>query len=255
MHGSDRRKWLGRSLVELVVIIAGVMIALAADRWIAGIDERAEARSYVTRLAENLRADSAELETWVQHATDRRQIALDMLLYAETGAFPSGIAPDSLLRMLVYTSAPSATGAYATETWQDMVATGNVGLLDDVELRDSLSVYYNEVERSRGVFASSPLGDATEAADVLWELQSPLQMLTAVRREDGRAVFLPDDLDREYKPTAVEAMGILRTLRTRKDFLTGIGRMRQLHTTTRIVSTRQLRLATWLLERLEAQRG
>jgi hypothetical protein len=255
MHGSDRRKWLGRSLGELVVIIAGVMIALAADRWIAGIDERAEARSYVSRLAENLRSDSARLEEWVQSATDRRQIALDMLLYAETGEFTSRIGPDSLLRMLVYTSVPSATGAYATETWQDLVATGNVELLDDIELRDSLSVYYNEVERSRGVFASSPLGNATEAADVLWELQSPLQMLTAVRREDGRAVFLPPDIDGEYMVTADQAMRILRTLRTRKDFLTGIGRQRQLHTSTRIVSTRQLRLATWLLERLGAQGG
>ena len=254
MQGSDRPRWLSRSLVELFVIIAGVMIALAADRWIAGIDERAEARSYVSRLTDNLRTDSASLETSVQQAADRKQIALDMLLYAETGELPSAMAPDSLLRMLVLTTAPSLQVS-ATETWRDMVATGNVDLISDVELRDSLSVYYNEVERSLGLFGSGFLGNGTDVADVLWKVQSPLQVLTAVRGDSGKAVFLPAKLDSEYRVTRDQAVRILRTLRTREDFLTGIGRLRQLHSVSSNVHHAQLERATWLLERLEAEGG
>lgn len=252
MQGSDRPRWLSRSLVELLVIIAGVMIALAADRWIAGIDERAEARSYMSRLTDNLRADSTNLEISVRQAADRRQTALDMLLYAQTGEFPSGIAPDSLLRMLVLTGAPSGA-PYSTETWRDMVSTGNVELISDVELRDSLSVYYNEVERARGLFGGDFFGGGIEVRNGLWEVQSPLQMLAAVRGDSGRAVFLPAELDGEYRVTADQAVPMLRTLRTRKDFLAGIGRLRQLHSVSLTVHKGQLERATWLLEQIEGE--
>jgi hypothetical protein len=254
VEGSGRSRWLGRSLVELVVIVAGVMIALAADRWIAGIDERAEARSYMSRLAEDLRKDTAALADRARSSEERKQTALDMLLFAETGDLPAGLEPELLLRHLALMATPGPGGADpVTETWEEMVSTGRVDLVEDVELRDALSYYYNEVERT-GALMPWLLGENSNAAsDVLWELQSPLQQLTAIRGRAGEAVFLPPELAAEHEPGAEQAEQLLRALTSRKDFLTAVGRLRQGWNVSHTIHFLQLERARTLLERLEEE--
>ena len=249
MEAGSRSKWLGRSLVELVVIVAGVMIALAADRWIAGIDERAEACSYMSRLEADLRVDTASLAKAVRKSEERNQTVLNMLLYAETGEMRARLDPQSLV--LMATPGPGET--FVTETWEEMVSTGRVDLISDVELRNGLSAYYNEVERMSLLGGFLDGGNSTAASDVLWELQSPLKRLTAIRDTTGKVVFLPPEVAAEHVPTAEDADRLLRALASRKDFLTAVGHLRQLWTVNYNIHVAQLERARSLLERLAAE--
>jgi hypothetical protein len=60
-------KWR-TTVVELLTIVVGVLIALAADDWRASVRDRAEARDYETRLAQALEADLDEYEWTAGHA-------------------------------------------------------------------------------------------------------------------------------------------------------------------------------------------
>ena len=48
---------LGRAALEASVILVGVMLALAADRWVMGLDERAQESDVLERMVADLRAD------------------------------------------------------------------------------------------------------------------------------------------------------------------------------------------------------
>ena len=244
-------RWLGRSLAELIVIIAGVMIALAADRWIAGIDERAEARSYMSRLVEDIREDSANLAWSAQLAAEREQTTLDMLLYAETGELPGGMEPEAFLRQVRLAAAFVSGRRGTARTWDALVSMGKVDLIGDEALRDSLSLYYSEESRIAGLFGQSGLdmGVAAHVADPLWDVIPPLQMLSFV------PAMLPEEVRADYELSAEEAEQLLRALSMRKDFLAGIGRMRMVWSVTSNNVTNQLRSAGLLLERLEAEGG
>lgn len=255
MEGRSRSRWLGRSLAELIVIIAGVMIALAADRWIAGIDEQAEARAYMSRLAEDLRKDTTALAARAFSSDERNETALDMLLFAETGDLRVGLEPTLFMRHLVLMATPAPAGpSPVTETWKEMAATGRIDLVSDVELRDALSFYYGEGERINGSVLSWLLGESSAAAEgVLWEVQSPLQRLTAIRDSAGEARFLPPELAAEHELTTDEAVRVLRTLASRRDFLIAVGRLRQGWSVSRTVHEMQLQRARGLIERLESE--
>jgi hypothetical protein len=69
----------GRLFAELFVIVLGVMVALAGDRWVSALDERDREVSYLQQLVSNLEADSVVLEVVVDTAEARHRFAVSIL--------------------------------------------------------------------------------------------------------------------------------------------------------------------------------
>lgn len=133
---------VGRLVAEFIVILVGVLTALAADRWMSGLDERELEDTYLAQLVENLVADSASLAERVELAERRWRLAVGLL---------EGTVTDSVSEPASFLADLERLGwhnpvEYSRETWDDLVATGQLALITDPELRNGLSALYNRME-------------------------------------------------------------------------------------------------------------
>jgi len=165
-------KQLARRLVgELAVIILGVMIAIAADRWNQGrLDQRA-AQEFSARLIEELVADSVRL---VQHAiaADTRAGECVRLLEVVRSS-----RPDDAARDLYFAATGAAPPHPGGAVFGELQSTGSLRLL--------------------------PSGVAQLLFDYYGYVDGTLERLENVRRVDRSAMveaanrsgaFMPDDV-------------------------------------------------------------
>lgn len=136
---------LARGGTEFLVIFVGVVVALAADRWITGADERAAAAYYRQQLVADVRADSTLLEDRIAAARSRAAVGL-AVLRGMSGQVP---IPDEDAGRLA--SDFKLLGAfslldYNRSTWDEMVSSGRVSLVEEPELRRALASYYDDIE-------------------------------------------------------------------------------------------------------------
>jgi len=111
---------IGRALAEGIIILVGVLVALALDRWVAG-------------------QDSASLQEQLATMSWRLDFALSVLDRAEgRSADPS--APDQFLTSLE-TVAWYTPWSPTRSTWDELVATGNLDLIRDSGSRQRLFAY------------------------------------------------------------------------------------------------------------------
>lgn len=128
---------------ELAIVIAGVLIALAADRWSQGRSDRELERQYLEDLAVDLRADTAQLRAAIDLAESRATLGHAVLRAADGDTV---LAPADLVVALerqFYFAFP----AYSRTTMSDLLSTGNLRLLQDREVRRALSEYYQTIDR------------------------------------------------------------------------------------------------------------
>jgi hypothetical protein len=128
-----------KALAELVVIVLGVLIALFAESaWNEHLD-RDEGRSYASRLSAELRSNLEKLENdiiWTEQACYSTETALALLRNADGAPGPS------LLLRLAVSAATYPSPEYQRATYDDLIGTGKLSLIEDAVLREqTVSVY------------------------------------------------------------------------------------------------------------------
>jgi hypothetical protein len=133
---------LPRLLGEFVVIVVGVFLALAGESWYQSRSEARGLEGYLDRLVVDLAEDSASFG-FVLELLDRKDLDL-----GATAAVAAGLVePDSMLfETLVGTAAFGfRTPTAQRGTYDDLVATGNLRLVDDDEVRSRIAAYYDHI--------------------------------------------------------------------------------------------------------------
>jgi len=132
-----------KAATEFVVIVLGVLAALAMDQWRDDRKDRATEADYLIRLHADLSTDiqtftSLELifETKASIIKDLRDQSLPALLSRDQ---------DSLVQDLVFSGFTSLPASQAS-TFDELLSTGRLALIQDVALRDALSRYYTDFE-------------------------------------------------------------------------------------------------------------
>ncbi len=122
-------------LVEIVVIVAGVLLALAADRWNQDRADRLLEAAYLDRFVSDIKRDSSSAEAYL--ATFQMVVfATDTLLRFVEGAEPPPSLPSTVQRAFVQFNLPAAS------TWNEMLSSSSLGLVRDIRVREVLSDYY-----------------------------------------------------------------------------------------------------------------
>jgi hypothetical protein len=131
-------------LLELLLLVAGILIALAVNGWIEDRREARTERHYLERLARDLDQDLEVLREFV--AFETRQVDDAVLAYrplcgevAVSDRVPVSRALDHLMMR--------RTVRFARATYSDLLATGNLRLLSDAPLRDRIVRLYEANER------------------------------------------------------------------------------------------------------------
>lgn len=126
---------------EILLIAIGVLIALAFDGWRDYRAERKLESEYINRIEHDLRSS---LSTWHSH-TARLESAIEFLKRLRSCKLDF-IEPDN---------AAEAWNAYMVSQWfappairssafEELVSTGRLSIIENLELRDSISAFYTD---------------------------------------------------------------------------------------------------------------
>jgi hypothetical protein len=140
---------------EFVVIVAGVLAALAVDQWRDALEARQLESAYIERLRADLASDTASFAEFERTFVAAKVSVLEDLL-ADDAVVRLGRRPD-LLSDLSYSSF-KALPPHRPATFEELESTGRLSLLSDLGLRGALSSYYSGFEHISRVLAE-PDGD------------------------------------------------------------------------------------------------
>jgi hypothetical protein len=126
---------------ELFIVVAGVLVALAIDQW---NDERLEQRevdNILQHLLIDLQADVDGLQLMVGHVEDKLQS-----LRRLKSVFDSGQRPEDGTQFLQDIIVGADFGWNQSKpvdtTYQEVLSSGQFGLIRDADLRSTISRYY-----------------------------------------------------------------------------------------------------------------
>jgi type II secretory pathway pseudopilin PulG len=141
-HATTRM--VSRAAAEIAVILVGVLMALAVDRWAASLDDRTLEAQYLARLESDLRQDSAALEARVASFARRLEFAVSVVDVVEGRATAAGNPADFFARLeRVAWFQPWSPDR---DTWEELKATGRLDLIRSRDTRKLLSSYYVRLE-------------------------------------------------------------------------------------------------------------
>lgn len=144
-HKTGLRHLIPRGLAELLVVVVGVVLGLAVDRWVAGIDDRAAVKAWSHQLSEDLRRDSTAMVERVLSFERRAESGMDLLRIVEDAQ--SRVSdPSSIVRDMEWIGWWTPFNP-SRGTWDEIVATGQLGLFNDQELRGALTEYYSTLNK------------------------------------------------------------------------------------------------------------
>jgi hypothetical protein len=134
------QNWLAAA-TEFVIVIAGVVIGFQVNAWNEGRQDQARGRLYLERLATDFEENVRRTETDIVFRTDVRNLGLEALAYAAGRREPE----TSWRVVAAYFNASQAGSSYPVRsTFEEMLATGDLRLIDNLELRGQLNVYFTD---------------------------------------------------------------------------------------------------------------
>lgn len=142
--GVSQKKTRIRSLsvaaIDLFVVVVGVFIGIQASNWNDARLDQLRARSYHERIRADLDADIANYRVRLAFWEHVLEYGARGLGYAETGNLGNFTEWDLLL---AYFQASQLDEFYTTQTtYDELKSGGELGLIGDLELRNSLAYYY-----------------------------------------------------------------------------------------------------------------
>lgn len=162
----NRLPW-ARLLAEFGVIVVGILVALLAESAWQERGERAEEREVLERIEAELALDSAI----VQDDVDWFGQLVPIL--AEARAVLRGesdLAPTSALTV-VFTAGLRRTGVRDSRTFDDLLASGRLSLIEDPGIRQALMSFYGDFDyalASREALPSEVRRRVTATVPLAW---------------------------------------------------------------------------------------
>ena len=145
-QGLRARDW-GMVAVELAIVVLGVFIGIEASNWNQGRRERAEERRYYAQIVDDLRTDQATLQQAIKLTARFDEAAQETLDAIRAGVVPRSEPGRFAVRIhyagYIYLPRP------ARRTYDELVSTGNLGLLRDPKAKAAIADYYEKFVESR----------------------------------------------------------------------------------------------------------
>lgn len=127
----------GRIVGEFFLVVLGVLAALMVDAWIEQRHDDNLRQEYLARLTDDLEADQQNLEYRISFFTSVHAFGLQTL---ENLRSDSPVDQDAILA--AYYASENFEFRPIQNTYEDLQSTGNIRLLDDIELRLALASYH-----------------------------------------------------------------------------------------------------------------
>jgi hypothetical protein len=139
------QNWFAVTL-DFLIVVVGVFIGIEVANWNEARQDRQEERRYYGQLLVDLRTDLGTLAGAEKRADlhdEAAQLVLDRLGGAPTRASPGRLAKS--IHRAGFIFIPHASRG----TYDELVSTGNLGLLRNPQLKSEIANYYEKFEENR----------------------------------------------------------------------------------------------------------
>ncbi len=144
-----------QTATEFVVIVVGVLAALAVDQW---RDERKDSETeaeYLSRLRIDVAADIERFYLFEKILETKARFLQSLLDHTIDSEFAHD--PRSLMEAVQYSSYIALPDSVST-TFDELQSTGRLALIQDLAVRDALSKYYSGFQHISAIL-SEPIGN------------------------------------------------------------------------------------------------
>lgn len=125
---------------EIALITIGVLLAFAVEDWRGFRSDRQLEAEYLARIESDVRS---AIDAWHSHA-ERLQSAIQLLQGVRSGAFDALAEYEGQDVWSAYNiSHWSYLPAITTSAFEELVSTGRLALIEDIELRNAISEFYS----------------------------------------------------------------------------------------------------------------
>jgi hypothetical protein len=132
-----------RLLGEVSVIVLGVLLALAADRWNESRSESDLEGAFVSRITAEIRSDSLLVESYLSQLTQVMASRDSLIDFVDGSPAPADLRA-TIVRSFLQLSLP------APVAWSELQVTSSLNVISDPVLRTGLVRYYS-VDRANVV--------------------------------------------------------------------------------------------------------
>ena len=142
---SPAGKYLLYALGEIALVVIGILIALQINNWNTYAQERKQERQYLLKLHDDLVNDTLSLNGVLRQINAHVNNAFDVIGFMETGEIQDTVA---LVRSMIYAGYLNFFNPNLS-TYNDLISTGNVRLIQDRELKEKLDQYVSYLQQIR----------------------------------------------------------------------------------------------------------
>ena len=144
-----------QAATEFVVIVFGVLAALAVDEWRSEREDRITEHEYLARIRADLQSDIDNFKRLERVFQSKAKTIKDLKNHPESDLFSRD---PSILMEGINSSRYVALPDSRSTTFDELMSTGRLALIENVEQRDALSRYYSGFEHISAILFD-PVGD------------------------------------------------------------------------------------------------
>jgi hypothetical protein len=133
------QNWTAVAL-DFIIVVLGVFVGLQVNNWNEARHDAMRGDDYLQRIHSDLSADVGALDRRLAFWGDVVDYGAAALDFAENGKLKNGSAWETLLAF--YQASQIWPFTTSDGTYRELIAAGDLGLVSDSELRDSLADYY-----------------------------------------------------------------------------------------------------------------
>lgn len=174
---SARLKKYGSFVAELVLIVAGILIALAIDGWVSDRKDREQEVTYLELLARDVAELIQQAEQQFVFEQDKANVAARVLELLDG---PNPAAHQDELGMLLSALHSRRTVSLVSATYDQMVSSGHLQLIRNQELRDKVVRHFAQMRRYEQIFANNN-------QDLIDDIYGPFLLLIGITPRYERA--------------------------------------------------------------------
>lgn len=126
---------------ELLIVVAGVLVALAIDQWNDERLQRREADEILQHLLIDLREDLKDIDLMIRMVRDKQQSLLRLKSVFDRGERPEN-EKEFLSDLVVGANFGWNQAKPNDTTYQEALSSGKLSLIRSADLRSAISVYY-----------------------------------------------------------------------------------------------------------------
>ena len=201
-------------ILEILVITLGILGAFALNSWNEQNKSRTLEKEYVSRLVEDLAKDTAIFNLELKNT--RIRFEESQALYEIITSDQAIISDTSQFLLSIQTIGRTNRPVIHSDTFEDLISTGNASILQDKSIYNSVSGYYSNI----------PWEWFDEYIDRLWKGYLPKgidalplePLLQVIKEELNTSIGLREIVPVKLKVTDKDVEKILNKIRNSEEF-------------------------------------